>query len=99
MGWEGVSALTPALDAVAVVDSPSTEAKRKELSIVLESPLFLRSPSLAYLLSYLCERTFSGESDQIKEYSVALDVFGPRESVCCVVAMSHHAAPSGDPAQ
>ena len=33
-----------------------------------------------HLLSYLCEKTFAGETDQIKEYSVALDVFDRRDS-------------------
>jgi hypothetical protein len=51
-------------------------AERAELDAVLHSQLFTRSPALARLLSYLCEKTFAGESDQIKEYSVALDVFG-----------------------
>ncbi|HET9305119.1 MAG TPA: malectin domain-containing carbohydrate-binding protein [Candidatus Sulfotelmatobacter sp.] len=51
------------------------EAERAELQAVLHSPIFARSPALSHLLSYLCEKTFAGETDQIKEYSVALDVF------------------------
>src|SRR5581483_4329341 len=42
--------------------------------------MFVRSPTLSHLLSYLCEKTFAGETDQIKEYSVALDVFDRRDS-------------------
>ncbi len=61
-------------------ESLNTEAKRDELNLVLGSQLFSRSPGLAHLLSYLCEKSFAGESDQIKEYSVAVDVFGRRES-------------------
>ena len=60
--------------------SQSTEAERAELHAVVESPLFARSPTLAHLLSYLCEKKFAGESDQIKEYSIAIDVFGRRDS-------------------
>lgn len=56
------------------------EAERAELQAVLQSPLFARSPALTHLLSYLCEKTFAGETDQIKEYSIALDVFDRRES-------------------
>lgn len=56
------------------------EAERAELQAVLQSPLFARSPALTHLLSYLCEKKFAGETDQIKEYSVALDVFDRRES-------------------
>jgi hypothetical protein len=54
--------------------------ERAELQAVLASQLFVRSPTLAHLLSYLCEKKFAGETDQIKEYSVALDVFGRQES-------------------
>jgi hypothetical protein len=56
------------------------EAERAELATVLQSPLFARSPALTHLLSYLCEKTFAGETDQIKEYSIALDVFDRRDS-------------------
>lgn len=56
------------------------EAERAELKTVLDSPIFVRSPALSHLLSYLCEKTFAGETGQIKEYSVALDVFDRRDS-------------------
>jgi malectin (di-glucose binding ER protein) len=61
-------------------ESTTWEAERSELQAVLRSPLFARSPALTHLLSYLCEKTFAGETDQIKEYSVALDVFDRRDS-------------------
>jgi len=47
---------------------------------VLESALFVRSPTLAHLLSYLCEKMLAGEGDHIKEYSIALEVFGRRDT-------------------
>lgn len=56
-------------------ETTSWEVERAELHAILCSPLFARSPQLSHLLSYLCEKTFAGETDQIKEYSVALDVF------------------------
>ena len=62
------------------IDSTVWEVERAELKTVLESPIFVRSPALSHLLSYLCEKTFAGETDQIKEYSVALDVFDRRDS-------------------
>ena len=62
------------------VESVSWEAERAELQAVLQSHLFTRSPTLTHLLSYLCEKTFAGESGQIKEYSVGLDVFDRRDS-------------------
>lgn len=55
-------------------------AERAELQAILQSPLFARSPTLTHFLSYLCEKTFAGETDQIKEYSIALDVFDRSDS-------------------
>jgi hypothetical protein len=51
------------------------EAYRAELKAVLASKYFLRAPKLAHLLFYLCERLFVGEADQIKEYSIGVEVF------------------------
>lgn len=56
------------------------EAERAELQTVLQAPIFVRSPALSHLLSYLCEKTFAGETDQIKEYSIAVDVFDRQDS-------------------
>jgi len=56
------------------------ELRQTELQAVLESSLFLRSPTLARLLTYLCEKLFAGESGRIKEYSIAVDVFGRSEA-------------------
>jgi len=60
--------------------SISWEEERAELRAVLRSVVFARSPALSHLLSYVCEKTFAGETDQIKEYSVALDVFARQDS-------------------
>jgi hypothetical protein len=51
------------------------EAQRAELEAALRSELFMRAPTLAHLLKYLCERLFAGEARQIKEYSVGVEVF------------------------
>lgn len=61
-------------------ETTSWETERTELQTVLGSHLFVRSPALSHLLSYLCEKTFAGQTDQIKEYSVAVDVFDRCES-------------------
>ena len=61
-------------------ETTSWETERAELQAILQSPLFARSPALSHLLSYLCEKTFAGATDQIKEYSVAIDVFDRRDS-------------------
>jgi hypothetical protein len=56
-------------------ESIDLEAQRAELEAVLHSEYFTRAPTLAHLLSYLCEKRFAGEANQIKEYSVGVEVF------------------------
>lgn len=51
------------------------ENDRAELKLVLASKYFLRAPKLAHLLFYLCEKLFVGAADQIKEYSIGVEVF------------------------
>src|SRR5271163_649443 len=60
---------------VASPESVELEEQRAELNAVLESKEFTRAPTLAHLLSYLCEKLFAGEAGQIKEYSVGVEVF------------------------
>jgi hypothetical protein len=50
-------------------------AQRAELKAVLESRYFTRAPTLARLLSHLCEGLFAGEANRIKEYSIGVEVF------------------------
>jgi hypothetical protein len=49
--------------------------QRAELEQVLQSRSFVRAPTLAHLLSYLGEKLFAGEANQIKEYSIGVEVF------------------------
>src|SRR5512136_264490 len=53
--------------------------EKAELDAVLSSRIFTRAPGLAKLLSYLCGKYFDGETDQIKEYTIAVEFF-KRES-------------------
>jgi len=64
---------------MATVQQPIS-AERAELECVLKSEQFSRAPALSHLLTYLCEKAFSGEGAQIKEYSIAVDVFGRSEN-------------------
>jgi hypothetical protein len=57
------------------IHSTDVAQQRAELQVVLGSELFTRAPTLAHLLSYLCEKSFAGESSQIKEYSIGVEVF------------------------
>ena len=59
-------------------DFVDSELQHAELQTVLQSHLFVRSPTLTHLLSYLCEKVFSGQSDQIKEYSDCVGRFWAR---------------------
>lgn len=62
-----------------VVASLGEEA-RAEVESVLKSAAFARSPRLARLLQYLCAKYFAGESDQIKEYHIAVEVLDRPET-------------------
>jgi len=65
------------------LESPETielAEQRAELERVLGSKAFVRAPTLASLLSYLCEKSFSGEASRIKEYSIGVELFRRGES-------------------
>jgi hypothetical protein len=49
--------------------------ERAAVEAVLTSNTFDKRPRLASLLRYICERYFEGDTDAIKEYSIATDVF------------------------
>src|SRR2546423_9039274 len=52
------------------------EQGRTELATLLASGIFSRAPSLAQLLTYICEKHFEGQADQIKEYNIAVEALG-----------------------
>jgi hypothetical protein len=54
--------------------SQEIQAWRDELDAVLRSHSFQQAPTLAALLSWLCNKRFAGESSQIKEYSIGAEV-------------------------
>ena len=60
---------------VGTPESVDFESQRAELQTLLRSKEFTRAPTLALLLTYLCEKLFAGEANQIKEYSVGVEVF------------------------
>ena len=45
---------------IAGPEPTDLEAQRAELDAVLHSEHFMRAPTLAHLLSYLCEKLFAG---------------------------------------
>jgi Malectin domain len=52
------------------------EAERAELEAVLASGFLGRTNNLVRLLTFVCEKYFEGETDEIKEYSIALQALG-----------------------
>src|SRR5262245_31556464 len=55
---------------------PTLEQRQSALQTVLESKEFLRATALAKLLKYLCEQSFQGKIHEIKEFTIATDVYG-----------------------
>jgi hypothetical protein len=53
---------------------PSAEVAA-QLSRILSTDAFRRSPSLGRFLAYLVERSIAGERQSIKEYRLGVDVF------------------------
>ena len=56
------------------IGTVTSHGERAEVNCILQSAAFVRSPRLARLLEYLCAKYFAGEVDQIKEYSIAVEV-------------------------
>jgi hypothetical protein len=63
------------MSAIEHPEPVAMEAWREELRVVLEARSFRQAPTLAHLLRYLCEKLFAGESSQIKEYSIGVEMF------------------------
>src|SRR5579859_2718587 len=59
-----------------IPDRPTNQEERAELAAVLATEMFKRSPKLSRLLSYLCDKYFTGEGSGLKEYSIAVEVLG-----------------------
>jgi hypothetical protein len=58
---------------------PSTVGLREEkaeLEAVFASGIFSRAPGLALMLRYVCTKYFDGQSDQVKEYNIAVEALG-----------------------
>jgi hypothetical protein len=57
------------------VSERDISAERAELEALLASGVFARAPALAHMLTYVCERSFEGEAEAIKEYNIAVEAF------------------------
>src|SRR5580658_2515256 len=56
--------------------TPELEAARKQVDRILASDTLHASEVLRRLMRFLADKTFSGEADRLKEYSVGLDALG-----------------------
>src|SRR5580704_7332995 len=58
---------------------PSTTGlseEKAELEAVFASVIFNRAPGLAHMLRYVCTNYFEGQSDNVKEYNIAVEALG-----------------------
>jgi hypothetical protein len=61
------------MDSNPMQTAPAKIDERQELEIILHSETLRGSEVLRHLLKFLAEKTFSGEADSLKEYTVAID--------------------------
>lgn len=54
----------------------SIERQKAELESVLSSDAFRRAPNLTRLLRFVCEKYWEGKGNEIKEYTLAVEVLG-----------------------
>jgi beta-glucanase (GH16 family) len=54
--------------------------EREELERVLRHPEISRSASLVRFLQFICNKYFEGQTDDIREYTIAVEALGRRES-------------------
>lgn len=66
----------------APVPAPPNDFReeREELERVLNHPEISRSASLVRFLSFICNKYFEGQTDDIREYSIAVEALGRKES-------------------
>jgi hypothetical protein len=56
--------------------TPPVELQEAEVQRVLQSGLFVKAPRLEKFFRYICDQHLRAESDQLKEYSIAVEALG-----------------------
>jgi|ERR1035437_1027626 hypothetical protein len=64
----------------ATPPSPDFKVEKAELEWVLSRPEFSRSASLVRFLTLICTKYFDGEANDIREYTIAVEALGRKES-------------------
>jgi predicted ATPase len=77
---EAARSKVPANESGDSVPRIPAESVRAQIVRMLGSRTFVNMPVLSRLLSHLVEHTLQGNVDQLKEYSLGVDVFGRGES-------------------
>lgn len=67
-------------DAAPSATPGSFQEERRELERVLAAPEISRSASLVRFLSFICNKLFDGLADEIREYSIAVEALGRKDS-------------------
>jgi adenylate cyclase len=69
--------MPPSIDwsANSVAEPVPATAVREQLARVVNSPGFVSSARLCRFLTHIVDRTINGDSDSIKEFSIAIEVF------------------------
>jgi beta-glucanase (GH16 family) len=70
----------PTVAASSAPSRPDFKEEREELERVLNHPDISRSQSLVRFLSFICNKYFEGEADGIREYTIAVEALGRKES-------------------
>ena len=80
--WEGIEKTEiPASGETPVSPAPPDyREEREELERVLGHPEIARSASLVRFLTFICSKYFDGRSDEIREFSIAVEALGRKES-------------------
>jgi beta-glucanase (GH16 family) len=79
---EGVEKTVGTVSAEAPAPEPATNnyrEEREELERVLSYPEISRSASLVRFLTFICNKYFDGEAQEIREYSIAVEALGRKE--------------------
>jgi hypothetical protein len=59
-----------------MVDTKNLSIEKAEVELVLASGIFERSPGLAQLLTFVCNKYFDGTAAEVKEYNIAVEALG-----------------------
>ncbi|HWA93294.1 MAG TPA: glycoside hydrolase family 16 protein [Terracidiphilus sp.] len=71
-----MSPISPSTHDPALGKSPDFAEERQEVEWLINHPELVRSANLVRFLSFICDRYFEGEAEEIREYSIAVDALG-----------------------